>query len=570
MTAVPKPEKAPKPQLDAYYAPIPVTDAQLGFNNARLEPAALDYHAALGSTFNRQGGGWVSTENYDTGELKLNEKWSNALKYMASKGIKPIFIAAYGPPFKKIATLTVAEDAAAHQKVIKVVEPVPAGVEAQQCYVLGFLGGAKEPQIAARSQWYGTAISKVEGQSIELGGQLQEGNIDPAVALKAGDKIVVNRLRYKPIHSFDLNEPSLQAYLRYVKFLCDEIAAHGCEGYVCLWNEPPWEDDRWDYGASQHAEVPAGWDKTHGLAPILQACLQQLNGKLPKGVRLINGATDKSGLNSILKQFEATNPENEGHYPLPTAEQISNTITREGIHNYGVNPESVLWNQNYELLNPENDAGANWQNHAQKLSKSGTELKQISTECGTNIRDEDKHGLYLVRKTLASWGCRIVPIYYAMITHSYFTLITENKQTGSLTPRKAYYAMVELQKLKASLGGAGGKAADCPKVSSVNKGEWPVISSSIYGANGAITAIWQRTWSKHLDKGEREAGKEFDESNYWPLVPAPAPIQVTLDLPVGKKITAQNVVTGAEVPVAVTGRTAVVQVTDEPIAVIAR
>lgn len=570
MPATPKPPKVPKPQLDSFAAPIAVTEAQLGFNNARFDPTALDYHSALGSTFNRQGGTWAAVEDYETGALALPEKLSNALTYMGQHGIKPILIAAYGPPLKKVATLTVAEDAAAHQHNIKIVETLPAGVEAEQSYVLGFLGGAKEPQIAARAQYYGTAIAKVNGQTIELGGQLQEGPAaHPTVALKAGDKITVHRLRYKPVHSFDINEPSTQAYLRYVQFLADQIAAHGCEGYVCLWNEPPWEEDRWDFGAAQYAEPPAGWDHTHGLAPLLQACLQQLNGKLPNGVRLINGATDKSGLNSILKQFEAASPENEGHYPLPTKEQIANVMPREGIHNYNVNPEGTLWNANYELLNPANDAGSNWQNQAGHLAKSDTELKQMSTECGTNIRDEDHHGLYLVRKTLASWGCKVIPIFYAMISHSYFTLITENKQTGSLTPRKAYYDLVQLQKLKAQLGGPGGLAANCPKVVTAAKDKWPVMSTSIYGANAAMTAVWQRTWSNHMDKEERQSGKEVDESNYWPLVPKPASIEVVLQVPAGKKITAQIVRTGVEVPVVVIGNEATVLVSDDPVAVLA-
>jgi hypothetical protein len=512
-------------QSNIYYAPRPASTAQLGMN---VDPtiAKLEAIKAAGVNYVRMGPSWPAVEDFTSGQLRIPNGASAAFEFMAANNMHPVCVAAYGPPNLKVAQLTVAADVPVGSLTIPLTAPPPDLKIPRDFVSLAHVHGHRAQFITNPFYaYYGSIVASAEGNSITLGAST-------SVPLSAGQELNLRRLRYQPIPDLNPNGKSAQAYMRYARFVAEQILAYGCTGYVCLWNEYPWALDKWPslYGFYEETTRPANLVRDKGMAAILLAALKQPH--LPAGVNWINGASDKSGYQSILHQFE-DRPE------LLTASTVNGW--REGMHPYsGRGPEAGAgWDDELKLANRAIDLSGNFIAMARRDRDSGFDIKPIATECGATWEDPVKQARQDLRRVASMWGMGIVP----------FLGMRENSAGGL-----GYLAIQRLTALRDSLG-AGGNASACPHVAIVAGNQWPIMSVALYGERGAILLIWQRTWAL-IPKDDPGGG--------WSNIPSPPPATVTLALGSAERIASiQNLRSGESLPLELT-----VPVADDPIAVL--
>jgi hypothetical protein len=513
-------------QSSIYYAPRPARGAQLGMNVDPTIPK-LEALKAAGVDYVRMGPSWPAVEDFATGQLKLPQPATAAFEFMAANNMHPVCVAAYGPPHFKVAQLTVAAAVPVGSLTIPLTAPPPSVRIPHDFVSLAHTHGHKAQFITNPFYaYYGSIIASSEGKSITLGAKT-------SIPLTAGQELNVRRLRHAPIPDLNPNGKSVQAYMAYARFVAEQIVAHGCTGYVCLWNEYPWHMDPWP-NLSAFYELPTrpkNLVQNRGMAAILLAALKQPH--LPSGVNWINGASDKTGYNSILNRFE----EAPG---VLTASTVNGW--REGMHPYsGRGPEAggAGWDDELKLANRALDLSSNFIAMARWDRASGFDIRPIATECGASWEDPVKQARQDLRRVASMWGMGVVP----------FLGMKENPP-GSLS----YLALQRLTALRDSLG-PGGLAAACPRVGGVSGNEWPIMSVALYGERGAVLLIWQRTWTL-IPKDDPGGG--------WGNIPSPPPAAVTLALGSAEHIVSiQNVRSGESLPSELT-----VPVADDPIAVL--
>jgi hypothetical protein len=522
----PAPAGASATQSSTYYAPRPASQAQLGMNVNPTIPK-LEALKAAGVDYVRMGPSWGAVEDFTTGQLTLPPGAAAAFDFMANNDMHPVCVAAYGPPNKKLAQLRIAAGVPAGSLSIPLAAAPP-----DLKIPCDFVSLAHTERHRAQFitdpffSYYGSIVAGSRGDSITLGAKT-------SVALTAGQELNLRRLRYQPIPDLNPDGASVQAYLRYARFVAGEILAHGCTGYICLWNEYPWPMDKWPnlYGFYELATRPANLVRNEGMAAILLAALKQPH--LPTGVNWINGASDKSGFNSILHRFKDAPG-------VLTAASVNGW--REGMHAYsGRGPETGAgWDDEIKRVNKAIELNENFTYMARLDRASGFDIKPIATECGASWEDPVKQARQDLRRVASMWGMGIVPFS------------TEGVLGEALTP--AYLALQRLTSLRDSLG-SGGDASACPRLATVAGNEWPMMSVALYGEHGAMLLIWQRTWAL-LPRDEPGGG--------WDNVPSPPPATVTLALGTAEQITSvQNLRSGESLPSQLT-----VAVADDPIAVL--
>ena len=475
------------------YPPRPAAGALLGYNaqDTFSDPALMAALGASGAALVRWQPAWGNVEDFATGRLSLDAATARSLSYCASRGIHPIAVAAYGPPFASVLELKVSGR-----------EPVPRG--SYSFAVTGDLKAVVTPTdhvllapataLTGRSAYYGSLVAGVDLATNTL--TLASAT---TVMLRPGATLTVNRLRYPALADARLDNPGVRAYLRYVQFLAEQIAQHHGSGYICLWNEYPWANDRWDSRAAFYDTVPKSISPVSGLFAIQAAALEL--SSLPSGVRLINGLSDKTGFCGVLRL-----PANLPGYPradhatIVSTRTVARNVVADGIHPYGNNPEAQAWDPShtdnptwpghaYRDVNPAVDSTTNFTFMKLQEDRSGTGLRMMATECGTAEADDTRQAVYLLRRVASLWGMMVVPVVYAFAEGNTLSVMSANG------PRESYVALKRLTALVADLGGPGGEAASVPTLDSDAGLSWPLMTVGIYGAKGALLLVWQRTWA---------------------------------------------------------------------------
>lgn len=527
------------------YKAQPIREAVLGFNSGgKLTKEALELMKAAGATIIRCQPAWSNVENATTGVLTLDATTKNFLKFCKELGgLKPMFVAGYGPPWSNPLTLTVKEDVAVGATDI----PVTASQATLETMIVhkDFLIKGSTQLTAQKNPggwaYYGTALRSVNAPAgtIKLGSKTN-------LELKAGDVLTVNRLRYKLLQSETITDEEPAAYLRYVQFLAESIANEGLEGYINIWNEHIWANDRWDCGYSLFEEPPEmlhiGRNK-----PQLKAVIA---ATLPKGVVCQNGATDKSGAGCVKSQVIAI-----------TQKQAEENLPDENIHDYGSNPEQSMVHPNYlsgefnfAYLNPEDDTG-NFSLILRSQQRNGLEevMGIMASECGTTETDDTKQAIYLLRRIISHFGLKIASIIYTFAdNNAKFPVVNPT----TLAPRPAYTAIKQLMELVNALGGDGGSPSSAPTLVGAPDTPYPLLTTALYGKNGGVTFVYQRTFRT--------------VETIWPEIASPATTIARFDLP--EKYAVKEVInvrTGAAVVFERAGRLLTVKgIGDEPIAIV--
>jgi hypothetical protein len=535
----------PPLQPDTHYPPRPASGVRFGFNGniERLDVLASIH--ALGSgvpMLVRGGGSWDQVETYDTGALGLPPKLLAALRECRKLGIEPVLVAAYGPPVKRIGTVKTTAAVAVDSYVLPVANTV---VALAGDYVLGpssFAVAGIPGTLNGKASYQGSYVRFTTPTSLTLAAKLK-------VPVPAGTELHINRQRYSAINGTNPAQVGAVAYMRYVRFLAAEL--HRMEfpsATICLWNEFSWPHEKWANLVEYFDHPPSRITNNDDMQALLLAALKEA---APPGVHFCNGASDKSGNNSILRQLS----------PLPTPAQANGWF--EGMHPFG-NPEVEAFDpsKSYEEnpVNPVADKGHNLWEMAWHLEHWGREhgynVKPLMSECGIGTNDDVKQARALLRRVLSCVGMNItclIDIFGPNPPAAPGMAITVDGPNGEIKPRAAYVALRRLCKLIAGLG-AGGSPSSCPTISGVKGNAWPIMSVPVYGANGAALIVWQRTWGAGTEKTETQ----------WESVPSPSPCAVSLKLGSAQVLDAVNLRTGQTV------ETGPLQVADDPIAVVTR
>lgn len=523
-----------------------VTAAQmyrgLGFNAQTT--ANLEWVVRLakeaGATTLRWQPGWERTEDMN-GNLALDAYSSGAMKLCVQYGLQPILVAAYGPPRATLMTVTVSRNTAQGVYAVPVSEDI-AAVQPSFCFIQAQNGA----DITDFHAYYGSLIDKVDaaGKTITLAAKTR-------IPLPAGTKLVIRRLRYAPVFSTNSQDPSVAAYCRYVRFLAGQISEAGLSGQVEIWNEPVWDNDRWDagplfYDNSGNPNANPQQVDVQDLSPRHKGILFNLmNGPaMPAGVTLNNGSTHITGFSTLLQW-------------MPTAGQITGKVETESFHPYGTTPESFAWyNDQHPYAAPVGiPEGGNFKWYMEELDalrETGAVVPYPSiTETGFSTTNDALQAKFVMRQFLIghALGYRFINIYSLAEDNENYPLVNPSTRQ----PRAAYESLKDFVGIRLAQT-AGNPVAltpeDLPQVVRY-AGAWPLAVVPILGrGTSMLLCAWQRTYG-----------------DFTVNPPAAAQETVEIRLPEGSIMeNAWDTVTRQLVPWTMSGGTVTVSVSDNPVA----
>jgi hypothetical protein len=565
---------------------IPATQmlSGVGFNVTPQNDWEFALAAAAGATHVRFQCGWSTAENQTpppqnaaaTTRYTLQSYCVSALASAQKYGLHPILIAAYGPPYHAILSLSVPTGAPAGATSLNV--QFSSGVNGD---TLASMKTFNDTILAANGA-YITNIHSYAGGLI-TGITLTDAThatltlasaLTAALPASSTTLYTINEGLYPPPVSFNPSDPSILAYASYVHFLAQSIAAAGLTGQVEIWNEPPWADDPWDdrndfYDVNPGPVSPGpqtGYLPNWGFAAALQ---QQ---PAPAGATYIWGGTEKSGANSVL------DPQMQQNTGVAFTEPAS-SVTSESFHPYGNNPEDALWSapclaaistvNNLYACNLFGLAGGNFilaQQESRLLQQSnptwGVAHNITETGFGLISGDTAHQARFILRQLLGYQAAGVTPIdFYRLYDTSPQQFGFVNTSTQAALP--AYTAVAGLMSDLAAIKNAPVAAYPTASLTSVTSytGSFPLDTVHLVGArtggtaNSELLTLWQRSYAP--------------TGSQWGTLSQPAAVPVTLAIPANSAaVTILDLVTRQAVPSTTSGQSVTFNVSDDPIEVL--
>jgi hypothetical protein len=565
---------------------IPATQmlSGVGFNVTPQNDWEFAMAAAAGATHVRFQCGWSTAENQTAPpqnaaanpRYTLQSSCVSALASARRYALHPTIIAAYGPPYHAILTVSVPNGAAAGATSLQV--QFSSGVNRDTlASIVPFTdtiigsNGAHLTNIHSYAGGLITAVSLTDSTHATL--TLASG-LSAALPATVSTLYTINEGLYPPPASFAPTDPSILAYARYVHFLAQSIASAGLTGEVEIWNEPPWSDDPWD-NRSDFRDVFPGAVSPGPQAGNLPnwgfvAALQQQPA--PTGVSYLWAGTEKSGTNSVLS------PQMKSNTGVAFTEPAS-TVASESFHPYGNNPEDALWSApclaaltnstNLFVCNLFGVGGGNF-NLAQQESLLarrtnpawGVAHNITETGFGLSTGDTAHQARFLLRQLLGYQAAGVTPIdFYRLYdaTSDQFGFLNATTEA----PLPAYTALSGLMSDLTAIKNPPAAAYSTSTLTAVTNytGSFPLDSVHLVGtrtgdtANSELLAVWQRSYAP--------AGAS------WGTLVSPAAVPVTLAIPTGSAVVAiLDLVTRQTVPSTISGQTVTFLVSDDPIEVL--
>jgi hypothetical protein len=575
----------------------------LGFNLDDNQDWQFAAAAAAGATHVRMQCPWVTVEkqtpppNNVPATQQYVQDPNCVLGFQSAKkyGIHPTVLAAFGPPYHQILTVTIPNGAQVGATTLNVQFASGVGGEtlANIKFPYDYIQG---PPHQAPNYGVFTSAGSYQGAFI-TGVTLTDSTHATlklasavTVALPAGNtQYLINEVLYPSAATTSPTDPSVIAYGNYVSFLAQSMANAGVTGDIEIWNEPPWMSDPWDNrGALYDADLwpgPGSPGPSDSGEPNFGFVGNLQNKTLPPGITLTWNGTSGNGEASIL----APNMYAEsGVY----ANQPANVITKESFHPYGYEPEQVMFEtscleataQAYpawpagQFTNcylPGEPVGTNImaavqysminqvQNPAYGVGHSVTETGIIPPRAGLRAAQ----ARFVMRQFLGFQAEGITPIeffklYDASTPNDPNFSFVEYTGGTSYTKNPDYVAisgfMADIKPIS-NLPVAAYPASSLASVASYS-GTFPLSTVHMVGAregataNSDMFAVWQRSY----------AGQ-----NAWITMASPAPAPVTVNIPTGMQVTQViNVDTRATVAYTSSGQQISFQVADDPIEIL--
>ncbi len=570
---------------------VPASQAAngLGFNVAPGNNWEFQMAAAAGATHVRFQCGWSGVENQTAPPMNtpaatqftLEGDCQAGLRSSAAYGIHPTVLAAYGPPFHQILSVTVPGGAAAGEEVLNVQFASGTGGDALSSMAAYYdtIIGSSNAYITGKHSYAGGLIVSVTltdstHATLQLASALSSG-----LPANTTTRYIINEYLYPPPASFSPTDPSVLAYAKYAEFLASEIAASHLAGEVEIWNEPPWPDDPWDdrYDFYDNQPLPVSPGPRTAYLPNwgFAAALFSQRSPLP-GVTYNWGGTHKTGGNSMLNvQME----ENTGL----AFWQPNTLVTTESLHPYGNNPEDMLWSEpclratinpypmaansfsacNLSGVGP-NFAYAAQQTLIQESINPSWGIGHNITETGfEGASGDDLHkARFVMRQFLGYQAAEVTPIqFYRLFDTSPqdFSFVAQAANAdGTHSPLPAYVALAGLMSDLKEIELSPYSEQNLPTIAAYS-GTYPLDTVSFVGsrsgdsANSILFALWQRSHT----------------TGSWATLVSPAPAPVTVQLPPQVIVLAVlNLDTRAPVTYSKAGGQISLTVSDDPVEVL--
>jgi hypothetical protein len=541
---------------------------------------------ASGATQVRFQCGWSSVENQNA--PPNNTQGSPAysltssgcdvgLTNAATYGLAVDIVAAYGPPFHNILTVTVPGGAALGATTLNVTFSSGVGGDTLANLTPFFdnitnASGGLITNIGSYSGGLITAVS-VSGSTatLTLASAL-------SAALPAGSATyLINEGLYRPAANWSPTNASVEAYGNYAAYLASEIHAYGLTGQVELWNEPSWAGDPWDNILDFYDTPPAapspGPQTTYIPNYGFVAYLQTLTP--PAGVTYNWGGTEKSGSNGLSNGTTGSDMDNETG-TLLTLPPV--TTTAQSMHPYGNNPEDQVWslpimqtttgaNDYYEAnlfgVGPNASYGFQ-QSMLANNAHAGYGLTTNITETnfsGYLYSDATHYARFVTRHFLANLA--------EGVTNVNFYRLYENPDSDgfSLTntseaPLQPLTSLQGIESDAAIIGYSPPASYSSSTLTQVtswgNLTGYPLDSLHIVGAtsstatqNSELMVLYQRTYTT---------------TENWYSLTSPTAEPVTVTMPAGQGlVSATNLTTRAAVTTSVSGQNVTFSVADDPV-----
>ena len=567
--------------------------AGLGWNVTTQNEWEFAAAAAAGATHVRFQCSWASTEsqsappnNANTAtKYTLQSDCVTALAFTKKYGLHPTVVAAYGPPFHQILSLTAPSGAAAGATSIAV--QFASGVGGETLSSIRFpydylISSNGYTEISPNHSYAGTLITSITLIDSTHGLLHLASALNTAMPASSAITYTVNEALYPSAATGSPTDPSVLAFANYANFLATQIAAAGVTGEVELWNEPPWPDEAWDNRRDLYdsdpgvpGELSPGFPNW-GFVAALQAYPPVA------GVTYDWAGTNKSGDNSTLASGM-----------LSTTGLLFNEpnaiVTFESMHPYGNNPEDAMWNEpclqgtiqtypapplSYWGCNTISGSGSNALEPtqlalAQQSRNSSYGIGHSITETGfASSQGDDAHkARFIIRQFLGFQADAIsfLEFYRLYDTSSEnFGFFNQTANTdGTYTPTPAYTAIAGLISDLAQINHAPVAPYSASTLTSVAgySGTYPIDIVHLVGSrtgdtlNSDLVAVWQRSYTA-TNPG-------------WGILASPTPAPVTLTIPAGTTaVAAIDLDTRATVPYQLVGQQVTFNVSDDPIEVL--
>ena len=508
-----------------------------------------------------------------------------------NRGLKVTVVAAFGPPYHQILTVTVPNGAAvgATSLSIQFASGVGGDNLANIAFPYDYIIGADGSQFTGSHNYAGSFITGATLNDSTHATLTLSSAVTTALPASTASQYIINEILYPSVDSWSASDASIENYANYVSFLASDMASRGIEGEIEIWNEPPWGDDSWDareylYDTSPSGEVTS---PNFGFAARLQEIA------LPTGVKLIWAGTEKSGSNSLMfAQYQN---------PTVTMQEPVANFSSESFHPYGNTPEQMMWTdacltgtiqtfptspnayQSCYLAGEKTGSNFIWAVQYSLVAQSKNSTFGIAhsiTETGilppaAGLRAAQAR--FNMRQFIGYQALGITPIEFYSIadttqpTDPNFTFV-DPAGGSTYTANASFNAisgfMADLKPI-ANLPVTSLTSANLASVSSYN-GTYPLSTVHIVGsrigatANSDMFVIWQRSYTPGCAaNGGTDA---VSCNNMWIQQASPAAGPVTVNIPMGMTVTSVlNVDTRAPVSYSTSGQQIVFNVADDPI-----
>ncbi len=560
--------------------------AGLGFTVDPESEWEFESAATAGATHVRFQCGWSVTEiqtpppqnRAESTPYVLPSACQSGFTYSRKYGMHPTVIAAFGPPFHAILSVSVPKGAAAGSLTIGV--QFASGVGGDTIASLGSfydnIIAANGAQITRRNSYAGGLIVGFQQTDSTHATLKLASALTSSLPANTTTLYIINQATHPPAATWSPSDYSIQAYANYAHFLAESMANAGLEGEVELWNEPPWSEDPWDNKADFYDTFP-GAVKPGPQAQNLPnfGFVAALMNQTPiSGVTYIWGGTNKSGDNSV---FNARMLANTG----VSFKQPATTVTIESFHPYGNTPEDEIWSEPClkATINPYPQAPGLY-HHCNLVSTSGSnilEAEQLSliqksrnsswgiahniTETGfqENLSDTVHLTRFTMRQFLGFEAAGITPIEFYRL---YDTTVGQFGFTSPTTkqPLPVYIALEDLMSDVEQIKNAPvTKPVSVVTIVSYN-GTYLLDTVDIVGsrpgdkANSEVFALWQQSQASGTAR--------------WSALARPSTAPVTIAIPAGTSVASvTNMDTRQAVSYSTSGQQVTFGVSDDPIEV---
>lgn len=452
-----------------------------------------------------------------------------------ARGMRVRLVGAYGPPWQAVADLVLYRPASPGDTCVYVNGNLSGFVLWRSFLGLGN-GGSIRPadgnQYLGNWSYYGSLISSVDAANacVNLAAPLVR-------ALPAGTPLVMNNLMYPFPLAADPNDPGIVAYCNYLRALARQMETSGASGSIDIWNEPPWQDDRWLTPRRYFSGQPPGWmtSATSDFA-VYPALFDNLSASWPfTRIRLGNSAPNKTADGDWLFLRRGGTWEDLQNPPqsllqTPQAQEFS-----ESFHPYGAYPEQKCWYPTNAQSFPYNvvqggEQGSNFrlavyaENRFSNLY--GYSLPITLTETGLSTGDDFVQALFLTRQFLAyeSLGIEGVDIF-CLDGQGQYGVLSSQTHTERLAMRVFHEMNFQIGSIAT---GTPSQPAGLPVVHAYD-GRYPLAMIPILGAGRLFLVFFQRNYGGDWSLGPSPQG-------YVP----PGPASVALSIPAGLRYDSFN------------------------------